>query len=95
MTVGRGTRAATGSLVFRAGVAGEPVVSLLPRVHLCVAPVDRLVAGTGEVFGPLTGHPARRRRTWCVTGPSRTGDIEQLLTVGVHGPVACTVILTS
>ena len=88
--------AATGSLVIDAGVSGSRVVSLLPRVHLCVAPVDLLVATPGEVWRRFTGHPERlpSNLVW-VSGPSRTGDIEQLLTVGVHGPVACTVILTS
>jgi L-lactate dehydrogenase complex protein LldG len=88
--------AATGSLVIDAGVSGSRVTSLLPRVHLCVAPVDLLVATPGEVWRRFTGHPERlpSNLVW-VSGPSRTGDIEQLLTVGVHGPVACTVILTS
>jgi L-lactate dehydrogenase complex protein LldG len=28
-----------------------------------------------------------------VTGPSRTGDIEQLITMGAHGPTALHVVL--
>ncbi len=61
-----------------------------------MAPVDLLVATPGEVWRRFTGHPERlpSNLVW-VSGPSRTGDIEQLLTIGVHGPVACTVILTS
>jgi L-lactate utilization protein LutC len=30
-----------------------------------------------------------------VTGPSRTGDIEQLLTLGAHGPTALNVVLVT
>ena len=30
-----------------------------------------------------------------VTGPSRTGDIEQLLTLGAHGPTALHVVLVA
>jgi L-lactate dehydrogenase complex protein LldG len=30
-----------------------------------------------------------------VTGPSRTGDIEQLLTLGAHGPTALHVVLVT
>ena len=88
--------AATGSLVIDTGASGSRVISLLPRVHLCVAPVDLLVATPGEIWRRFTGHPERlpSNLVW-VSGPSRTGDIEQLLTIGVHGPVACTVILTS
>jgi L-lactate dehydrogenase complex protein LldG len=30
-----------------------------------------------------------------VTGPSRTGDIEQILTIGAHGPTALHVIVVT
>jgi L-lactate dehydrogenase complex protein LldG len=30
-----------------------------------------------------------------VTGPSRTGDIEQLITLGAHGPTALHVVLVT
>jgi L-lactate dehydrogenase complex protein LldG len=30
-----------------------------------------------------------------VTGPSRTGDIEQLLTLGAHGPTALHVVVVT
>jgi len=29
-----------------------------------------------------------------VTGPSRTGDIEQIITLGAHGPTALHIALT-
>jgi len=87
--------AATGSLVVRSDVAGSRTVSLLPRVHLCVAPVDRVVATPADVFGRLAGRPAELPSNLVlITGPSRTGDIEQILTRGVHGPVTVHVLLT-
>jgi L-lactate dehydrogenase complex protein LldG len=87
--------AATGSLVIDTSLAGSRLISLLPRVHLCVAPVDRLVPTPSDVWRRFTGHPERlpSNLVW-ISGPSRTGDIEQLLTIGVHGPVACAVVLT-
>ena len=87
--------AATGSLVLDNAVADGRTVSLLPRVHLCTAPTDRIVATPADVWRTFTGHPELlpSNLVW-VSGPSRTGDIEQLLTVGVHGPVTCIVILT-
>ena len=87
--------AATGSLVLDAAVAGGRGAGLLPRVHVCVLPIDRLVPTTAEVFAPLQGHPERLPSNLVlVTGPSRTGDIEQILTLGVHGPVAVEILLS-
>lgn len=84
--------AATGSVVVDAAVAGGRGASLLPRVHLCVVPVERLVATPGDVLRRLGGTRPPSALV-LVTGPSRTGDIEQLLTLGVHGPVAVHVVL--
>nr|MBA2280335.1 LUD domain-containing protein [Acidimicrobiia bacterium] len=85
--------AATGSVAVTTDVVGARWASLLPRVHLCVVPGDAVVASPGDVlrrFSPATPPP---RGLWFVTGPSRTGDIEQLLTRGVHGPVAVEILL--
>ena len=85
--------AATGSVVQEADVAGGRTASLLPRIHLCLLPSDRLVATTAEVLRRL---PARERmpsNLVLITGPSRSGDIEQIITLGVHGPTAVHVLL--
>ncbi len=83
--------AATGSLVVDADRAGGRGASLLPRVHLAVLPIDRLVATPSDVLrrGP---RPLPSNRV-LVTGPSRTGDIEQILTLGVHGPTALEILV--
>jgi L-lactate utilization protein LutC len=84
--------AATGSLVLDAAVAGSRGTGLLPPVHLCVLPADRLVATPSDVLrrGP---RPLPSNRV-LVTGPSRTGDIEQIITLGAHGPTALHIALT-
>jgi L-lactate utilization protein LutC len=84
--------AATGSLVVDSATAGSRAVSLLPTVHLCVLPLDRLVAAPSDVLRPQQ-RPMPSARV-VITGPSRTGDIEQRLTLGAHGPVALHVIVT-
>jgi L-lactate dehydrogenase complex protein LldG len=87
--------AATGSVVVDSRRAGGRGASLLPPVHLCVLPAARLVATPADVLRPLRGRPdALPSNLVLITGPSRTGDIEQLLTLGVHGPVAVHVVLT-
>jgi L-lactate dehydrogenase complex protein LldG len=83
--------AATGSVVVDARQAGGRGASLLAPVHLCVLPADRLVATPSDVFrrGP---RPLPSNRV-VITGPSRTGDIEQIIILGAHGPLAVHVVL--
>lgn len=83
--------ASTGTVVVDTAVAGSRAVSLLPRVHLCVLPVERLVATHADVLRDRSG-PMPSCRV-LITGPSRTGDIEQRLTLGAHGPVAVHIIV--
>jgi L-lactate dehydrogenase complex protein LldG len=60
--------------------------SLLPPCHLAVIPRDRILSGLDELLArePLPVHS--RSAMVLITGPSRTGDIEQILVRGVHGP---------
>jgi L-lactate dehydrogenase complex protein LldG len=92
VTACRAAVASTGSVVLGSDVPGARWASLLPRVHLCVVTVDALVAHPGDVLRGLT--PASLPAAlMVVSGPSRTGDIEQILTRGVHGPVAVEIVL--
>ena len=83
--------AATGSLVLDASVAGSRAAGLLPPVHVCVLPEDRIVATPADVLHPLSVGPPSS--LVLVGGPSRTGDVEQILTLGVHGPRHVHVVL--
>jgi L-lactate utilization protein LutC len=88
--------AATGSVVLDSRRAGGRVASLLPAVHLCVVPANRLFTTPGDVLRHLgSGVDALPPSLVLVTGPSRTGDIEQLLTLGAHGPTALHVVLVT
>ena len=85
--------ATTGSVVQESDVAGGRTASLLPPVHLCVLPADRLVPSTAALLRTL-GAPGRLPSNLVViTGPSRSGDIEQIITLGVHGPTALHIAL--
>ncbi len=88
--------AATGSVVLDSRVAGGRTASVLPTVHLCVASVNSLVSTPGDVLRRLgSAGDALPPSLVLVTGPSRTGDIEQLLTLGAHGPTALHVVLVT
>ncbi len=83
--------AATGSVVVDSASAGSRAVSLLPKIHLCVLPITRLVASHADVLRRQE-RPMPSGRV-LITGPSRTGDIEQRLTLGAHGPVALHIVV--
>ena len=88
--------AATGSVVLDSRAAGGRTASLLPSVHLCVLSVNNLLPTPADVLRALgSGPDALPPSMVLVTGPSRTGDIEQLLTLGAHGPTALHVVLVT
>jgi L-lactate dehydrogenase complex protein LldG len=88
--------AATGTVVLDSRAAGGRTASLLPAVHLCVTDVNSLFPTPADVLRRLgSGGDAPPPSLVLVTGPSRTGDIEQLLTLGAHGPTALHVVLVT
>ena len=76
--------AATGTLVQDAAAVAKRLVSTLPPIHLAVLGTERILADMGSVLSHLT--PAQTNYISFITGPSRTADIERVLTIGVHGP---------
>ena len=82
----------TGSVVLGASPDEPRANSLLPDVHVSLLAEDRILAGLAELFEALGGELPSALAI--VTGPSRSGDIEQQLVVGVHGPGEVHVVLT-
>lgn len=57
-------------------------------------PVSRLVAGMEEAFALLRAEQGVLPRALnFISGPSRTGDIEQTIVLGAHGPSRVHLIL--
>ncbi len=86
--------ATTGTLVLRSGETQGRVASLLPPVHVallrrdCIFPrLEDWIAAEGR--SALTHSGA----VVFATGPSRSGDIEMKVVVGVHGPGAVHVVI--
>ncbi len=80
-----GAVAETGTLALLARPGQGRSVSLLPPVHVAVLDAADVVWELGELF-ERTAEGGPPSALTLVTGPSRTGDIELVLTVGVHGP---------
>ncbi len=87
--------ARSGSIVLTSGPGQGRLASLLPPVHICLLQVDRLFATVGHFIRAFP-HSARQSSSLVfITGPSRTADIEQTLTLGVHGPGKLYLLLVS
>jgi L-lactate dehydrogenase complex protein LldG len=80
--------AETGSMLLAEPSLADRCVGMLTLAHVIVCPTDRLV-GTLEDAAPelrrIALAPGGSFATF-ITGPSRTADIERVLTVGVQGP---------
>ena len=72
----------TGSVVLAA--SPDVPAAHLPDVHVTLVSEDVIVPGLEELFAAVGDDLPSSLAI--VTGPSRSADIEQLLTVGVHGP---------
>ena len=79
--------AETGTLVLEGGTGMGRSVTLLPPTYVAVVPVNRVMRTVPEAIekyaGAANGLPAN---VSFHTGPSRSGDIEMALFVGMHGP---------
>lgn len=81
--------AETATLVEQTYDDAHRLVSSLPRVHIGIVSADEFVS-TLEEAAPRLRTFFNEANEGCVvsfiSGPSRTGDIELKLTLGVHGP---------
>jgi len=83
----------TGTLVMLASPHEARLISLLPPAHIAVVPRERILTGLDELFSLLPRPAEQTSSMVLITGPSRTGDIEQILVRGVHGPGQITVVV--
>ena len=81
----------TGTLVLSVSTGRPRSVSLVVGTHVALVRVDQVVDRLGEAFARY--HGPMPSGVYCITGPSRSADIENDLTIGVHGPSALVVIL--
>ena len=84
--------AETGTLVLVTNEGNADLTTTLPPVHIALFGIDKLVASLDDAVAVLrmlprsgTGQIITSYVNW-ITGPSRSADIEQSLTIGVHGP---------
>ena len=74
----------TGTLVQDATPVEQRLVSTLPDIHIALVPTAGILPDLPALLERLT--PEQSSYIAMITGPSRTADIERVLTIGVHGP---------
>ncbi len=87
---------ASGTVGIACGPLAPRATSLVPPAHICLVLRDTMVEDLAEALhryiptGPDDDLPSNL--VW-VSGPSRSADLELVLTVGVHGPGTVDVII--
>ncbi len=74
----------TGTLVQDASAIDKRLVSTLPTIHVALVATAGLRPDMPAVLAEAD--PKSANYIAMITGPSRTADIERVLTIGVHGP---------
>jgi len=90
--------AETGTLMLVSGEGTPTTLNFLPDTHIVMLRAGEVVATYEDGWDLLRGRPGERpaelpRTVNFITGPSRTGDIEQKIELGAHGPRRLHVIL--
>jgi L-lactate dehydrogenase complex protein LldG len=90
--------AETGTLVMASGPDHPSTLNFMPETHIVVLPASRVAKAYEDVWDRLRDGMADHggllpRTVNMVTGPSRSGDIEQTLLLGAHGPRRLHIVL--
>ena len=85
--------AETGTLMLASGPESPTTLNFLPDTHIVVLRADEMVGAYEDAWDRLRATGRMPRAVNFVSGPSRSGDIEQTLHLGAHGPRRLHVIL--
>lgn len=82
--------AETGTLALASGPEHPTTLNLMPDTHIVILWADQIVGSYEDAWDTIRARASVEgslpRTVNFVTGPSRTGDIEQTIQLGAHGP---------
>jgi L-lactate dehydrogenase complex protein LldG len=81
----------TGTLVQNATAVEQRLVSTLPEIHIALIASPKILPDLATALSRIS--PQDAAYLTFITGPSRTADIERVLTIGVHGPERLLIVL--
>ena len=81
----------TGTLVQTADAVDTRLVSTLPLLHIALVSTAALLPDLPALLERVD--PRQSAYLSFITGPSRTADIERVLTIGVHGPERLIIVM--
>ena len=81
----------TGTVLQSADEVDKRLVSTLPLLHIALVSTAALLPDLPAVLSRID--PLKFAYISFITGPSRTADIERVLTIGVHGPERLIIIM--
>lgn len=85
--------AETGTLAQDAFDLEKRIVSMLPEVHFALLQGKNIVSGLSDALNFFYRKGIPPGYIAFISGPSRTADIERVLTIGVHGPGKLVVVV--
>ncbi|HKP25441.1 MAG TPA: lactate utilization protein [Dongiaceae bacterium] len=87
--------AETGTIALTSGAPSPTLLNFLPETHIVVVDAKDLAGTYEDLWARLKGQYGETmpRTLNLVTGPSRSGDIEQTILMGAHGPKRLHIIL--
>jgi L-lactate dehydrogenase complex protein LldG len=84
----------TGTLMVDCPSEELRLATMVSEFHVCILPISKIRANTYAVEKMMLTRMKKAPNYMAyITGPSRTADIERVLTLGVHGPLELHILL--
>mgnify|MGYP000353098205 CR=1 FL=1 len=88
--------AETGTLVLDSSKEDFRLATMIPEIHVVLLYSSHIVSDFPQIKNYLQQRfSSTANYTAFITGPSRTADIERVLTLGVHGPLEQHIIIVN
>jgi len=90
--------AETGTLILCSSPLTPAALSLLPETHNVIVPAGCIVGVVEDAWQRVRKEVSTGKAGWprainFISGPSRTGDIEQTIVLGAHGPYRVHIVI--